>query len=107
MSQQLNLTDDQRDKIRPILTHEVQRIKEIHGNASLTENEVRRRSQMVRKSSRQQIAQILTPDQRKQWHEMQQGHHAPSNNPEGNPDHPAGNNPSPPAAPPSEPSPKN
>jgi Spy/CpxP family protein refolding chaperone len=106
MTQQLNLTNDQRDKLRPILKQETERIKEIRSNPNLTQNEIHKKTQMVRKSTRQQIAQVLTPDQNKQWREIQEGHHA-ANNPAGQPDHPAGDNPGAPSAPPNAPPPNN
>jgi len=74
MSRQLNLTDEQREKIRPILRHEVDRIREVRNNGSLTQREARRRTQMIRKNTRQQVAAVLTPEQRKQWQEMRQEH---------------------------------
>lgn len=74
MSKQLNLTDEQRENIRPLLKHEVERIKEVRSNTELTQDQARRRIQMIRKNTRQKVAEILTPEQRKQWQEMRQEH---------------------------------
>jgi len=72
LSRQLNLANDQKEKIRPILKHEVERIREIRSNTSLTQGEARRRMQTVRKNTNQHIAEILTPEQKKQWREIRQ-----------------------------------
>ena len=74
MSKQLNLTDEQREKIRPILKHEVELIRAVRGNNNLTQREARRRIQTIRRNSRQKVAEVLTPEQRKQWEEIRQEH---------------------------------
>jgi Spy/CpxP family protein refolding chaperone len=51
LNKQLNLTDQQRDKIRPVLMHEVERIKEVRSNSSLTQGEARRRIALVRRNT--------------------------------------------------------
>jgi Spy/CpxP family protein refolding chaperone len=70
LSKQLNLTNEQKEKIRPLLKHEMERIREIRNNTSLTQAEARRRMQTVRKNTNQHIAEILTPEQKKQWRQM-------------------------------------
>jgi Spy/CpxP family protein refolding chaperone len=74
LSKQLNLTDEQKEKIRPLLTHEVERIREIRENPSLTQAEARRRMVIARRNTREHIAQILTPEQKKQWQELPEEH---------------------------------
>ena len=98
LSRQLNLTDEQKEKIRPLLKHEAERIKEVRGNTSLTQGEARRRIAMIRRNTNQHIAEFLTPDQKKQLQEMREerrggggqegGERAPSG--AGAPDSPAG-----------------
>jgi Spy/CpxP family protein refolding chaperone len=72
MSQQLNLTDEQREKIRPILRNEAEELIAVRSNSSLTQGEVRRRARRIRRSTHRQIFQILTPEQQHQWQELQQ-----------------------------------
>ena len=72
LSKQLNLTAEQQEKIRPILKHEVERIRQVRSNTSLTQGEARRRIARVRRTSNQQIAQFLTPEQKKQLQEMRE-----------------------------------
>lgn len=81
MSKQLDLTDAQRGKIRPILNQEMERMREVRSDPNLAQGQARRRMQMIRRNSRQKIAEVLTPEQRKQWQEMRQQHRG-----EGGPD---------------------
>jgi len=72
LSKQLNLTADQKEKIRPILRHEAERIREIHENTSLSQEEARRRMGAVRRNTNERIAEFLTPEQKKQWQEIRE-----------------------------------
>ena len=72
LSQQLTLTDEQKQKIRPVLKHEVERIKEVRGNTSLSQEEARRRIQTIRINTYLHIREFLTPAQKKQWQEDRQ-----------------------------------
>jgi Spy/CpxP family protein refolding chaperone len=67
MSEQLNLTEEQKGKILPLLQSEQEHLKAVRSNASLTQGEARRRMQRIRRNTNQQISQILTPEQRQQW----------------------------------------
>jgi len=64
MSKSLNLTDDQVAKIRPILQIRNKQLKDLRANSSLPQGEARAKATAIRKSARQQIDQILTPEQR-------------------------------------------
>jgi Spy/CpxP family protein refolding chaperone len=75
LTQQLNLTSEQKDKIRPLLKHEMERIREIRSNTNLSQGEARQRMEMVRRITRAHIAEILTPEQKKQFQEMREEHH--------------------------------
>jgi Spy/CpxP family protein refolding chaperone len=63
MSKRLNLTDDQKTKIQPILQNSFQQVRSIHQNTSLTPDQQKTQIQQIRESSRDQIKQILTPEQ--------------------------------------------
>ena len=73
MSQTLNLTDDQVARIRPILEIRNKRLKDLRANSSLPQGEARKKATMIRKSARQQIDQILTPEQKEMRKAMRQG----------------------------------
>ena len=93
LSQQLNLTDEQKAKIRPLLKREGERIKEVRSNTSLSQGEAQRRIQSIRRDTNQRIREFLTPDQKKQWQEDRQqqrggpqgGEHGPAGAPDAPP----------------------
>ncbi len=64
LSKHLNLTDDQKEKLRPILQEEVQQMKGVQGDASTTPQQKRKQMREIRMSSRSQMAAILTPEQK-------------------------------------------
>lgn len=69
LSQQLNLTDEQKGKILPLLQSEQEHLKAVRNNPSLTQGEARRQMQRIRRTTNQEISQILTPEQRQKWQE--------------------------------------
>jgi len=73
MSQTLNLTDDQVARIRPILQIRNKRLKDLRANSSLPQGYARTKATAIRKSARQQIDQILTPEQKEMRKAMRQG----------------------------------
>lgn len=73
MSKSLNLTDDQVAKIRPILQERNKQLKDLRANSSLPQGEARAKAREIRKSARQQIDQILTPEQREKQKAIRRG----------------------------------
>jgi Spy/CpxP family protein refolding chaperone len=78
LSRQLNLTDGQKQKIRSLLRHEANRVKEIHENSNLTQRQAQRKTALVRRQTNQRIAQVLTPEQVQQWQEARLARHGGS-----------------------------
>jgi len=70
MSKQLNLTDDQRTKLKPILQDEAQQLQAVHNDASLSQDQKKAKAKEIHAESKPQINSVLTPDQQKQWKEM-------------------------------------
>jgi Spy/CpxP family protein refolding chaperone len=70
MTERLSLTEDQKEKIRPILGQEADQIKALRGNTSLSRQERRAKVREIRKSTHEQIVQVLTPEQREKMKEM-------------------------------------
>jgi len=70
MSKQLNLTDDQRTKLKPILQDEAQQLQAVHNDASLSQDQKKAKAKEIYAASKPQINSVLTPDQQKQWKEM-------------------------------------
>jgi Spy/CpxP family protein refolding chaperone len=64
LSQQLNLTDEQKAKIRPVLRRETERILLVRGNTSLSQGEAQRRIKLIRGDIHQRISEFLTPEQK-------------------------------------------
>ncbi len=63
MAKYLNLTDDQKAKIQPILENEAQQLKALHADTSLTPDQRRAKALEIHQASRGQIEPILTPEQ--------------------------------------------
>lgn len=63
MSKNLNLTDDQKAKIQPILQNEMQQMRSIHQNTALTPDQQKAQFQQLRQATQDQIKQVLTPEQ--------------------------------------------
>ena len=72
MTRTLNLTDDEVVRIRPILQARNKQLKDLRANASLPQGEARTQASAIRKSARQQINQILTPEQMEKQKAMRQ-----------------------------------
>jgi Spy/CpxP family protein refolding chaperone len=73
MGERLNLTDQQKAKIRPILQQRNKQLEDLRANSSLPQGEARAKATAIRKSARQQIDQILTPEQREKQKAMRRG----------------------------------
>jgi Spy/CpxP family protein refolding chaperone len=63
----LQLTDDQKVKIKTIRDDANQQIQAAQKDASLTDDQKERRIKLIRKTARAQVFAVLTPDQQKIW----------------------------------------
>jgi len=73
MSERLNLTEEQRAKIRPILQNRNKQLEDLRAKSSLPQGMARAKAREIRRSARQQIDQILTPEQREIERAMRRG----------------------------------
>jgi Spy/CpxP family protein refolding chaperone len=73
MSERLNLTEEQKAKIRPILQERNKQLDDLRAESSLPQGEARAKATEIRKSARQQIDQILTPEQREKERALRRG----------------------------------
>ena len=64
MSHALNLTEEQKARILPVLQKRNQQLKDLRAKSSLPQGYARAKATEIRKSARRQINQILTPEQR-------------------------------------------
>ena len=70
MSETLNLTDDQKTKIKPILEDSSKQIQQLRGDTSLSQEDKRAKMQQIHESTMSQIKPILTSDQQKKLESM-------------------------------------
>jgi Spy/CpxP family protein refolding chaperone len=64
MSKELNLTEDQKEKLKPILEDEVQQMKTAQADTSLTSQQRRKKMRGIHKTFEPQVQAVLTPEQR-------------------------------------------
>lgn len=78
----LQLTDDQKAKIKTIRDDANQQILAVQKDASLTDDQKERKIKLIRKTARAQVFAVLTPDQQKTWSwEQHEKHEARSSPP--------------------------
>lgn len=65
LSSELNLTDDQKTQIKGIVQDEVQQLKAVHDDASLSPDQKKAKVTEIRQSHKSQMSSILTPEQQK------------------------------------------
>jgi Spy/CpxP family protein refolding chaperone len=70
LSEKLNLTDEQRAAIRPILVAEAEDIKAVRQDASLSAEQKQAKIHEISDKGREKINAILTPEQQKKFAEM-------------------------------------
>jgi periplasmic protein CpxP/Spy len=72
MSDKLNLTDDQKTKLKPILQDEASQLRALKSDTSMTSQQKMDKAKEIRASHKSQIDTILTPDQQQKWQQMKQ-----------------------------------
>jgi protein CpxP len=70
LSKQLGLTQDQTAKLEPVLANREQQMEAIRSNTQLSQQDARRQTRDLTKSTQDQLANILTPDQMNQMKAM-------------------------------------
>ena len=63
----LNLTDEQKAKIKAIRDDAQQQIQATHKDSSLSDEARQRKLKVIRKDTRRQVWGVMTPEQQKQW----------------------------------------
>jgi periplasmic protein CpxP/Spy len=72
LSQQLNLTEEQKGKLRPILMEEGDQLRTTRLDEHLPLEQKRAKMMEIRDSFRPKIAALLTPEQQERWKKMQE-----------------------------------
>ena len=74
LSEKLNLTDDQKAKLKPILQDQMQQMKTVHEDSSLSPEQKRAKVKSIHESFHDQVNAVLTPEQQTKLKQMQQEH---------------------------------
>ena len=72
LSQQLNLTENQRKQLKPILAGEFKQMRAVGEDASLTQDQKREKMKQIHEASRPQVQAILTPEQQQKFAQMKE-----------------------------------
>ncbi len=72
LATELNLTDDQKTQIKPILQGEVKELQGIKADASMSPEQKKSKATEIRSTSKSQIGAILTPEQQKKLAAMKE-----------------------------------
>jgi Spy/CpxP family protein refolding chaperone len=64
LSKKLNLTDEQKEKARPIVQDEEKQISDLDNDSAMTPQQKHKKTREVRMASRAQLDSILTPEQK-------------------------------------------
>jgi protein CpxP len=76
LAQVLNLTDDQKAQLQPILAAERQKMRDLREDTSLSKDDRKAKMKEIRDETAAQLQPILTPEQLAKWQNMTHGHHA-------------------------------
>ena len=71
LTQSLNLTNDQREKLRPIVTDEGEQLHVVHIDERMTPDQKRAKVVEIREAFAPKIAAELTPEQQEKWKKLQ------------------------------------
>lgn len=72
LSSDLNLTDDQKTQLKPILQGEYKQLKTVHDDSSLSADQKQSKMTEIHEDAKGQINSILTPDQQKKLTELKE-----------------------------------
>lgn len=72
LGQQLNLTDDQKEKVQPILQDQHRQMKAVRDDVSLTQDQKHEKMKQIHESTHTQIQAILTPDQQEKFKQLKE-----------------------------------
>ncbi len=70
LSKELKLTDDQKEKIKPILQNESDQMKSLRDDTSMSREDRRAKVMDLRQKTDEGIKAVLNPDQQKKYDEM-------------------------------------
>ena len=71
LSQQLNLTEEQKEKLRPIVMEEGEQLRVARLDEHVPLDQKRAKMMEIRESFRPKIAAVLTPEQQEKWKKLE------------------------------------
>lgn len=74
MTKALNLSDDQQQKIKPILESQSQQMQTLRQDTTMSQQDKWTKMKEIRQATNEQIKPILTADQQQKWEQMQARH---------------------------------
>jgi periplasmic protein CpxP/Spy len=74
LSDKLNLTDEQKTTLKPILEDQAQQMKAIHADTSLSEEQKRDKMKAIHETFHDKINAVLTPEQQVKFKQMKHEH---------------------------------
>jgi len=77
LTMQLELTPEQREKLRPIVTDEGDQLSAVRLDEHMPPDQKKAKTQEIRDTFRPKVAAILTPEQQEKWKKMQDPGQAP------------------------------
>jgi len=72
LTEKLNLTDDQQAKLKPIFEDQMQQMKAVREDSSLSQEQKRAKMKSIHESLHDQISAVLTPEQQAKFKQMRQ-----------------------------------
>ena len=72
LTEKLNLTDDQKAKLKPILQDQMQQMKAVREDSSLSQEQKRAKMKSIHESLHDQINAVLTSEQQAKFKQMRQ-----------------------------------
>lgn len=84
LSEELNLTDEQKAKVKPILEAQGKQMHAIRDDSSLSQDQKHEKMMQLHETTHSQINGILTPDQQKKFAQLKEQHmgHQKGNTPD-------------------------
>ncbi len=74
LTESVNLTPDQQNKLRPILQGEVSQMSAVNSDSTLTPEQKQQKMVDIRRAAGPQIQSVLTPEQQQKLTQMRQSH---------------------------------
>ena len=71
LSENLNLTDEQKEKLKPIIREQAGKIRELRQNSDLSREDKLAKFKELRQDMDKKIEPILTPEQKEKWKKLE------------------------------------